>query len=275
VTLVRARPFLKWAGGKSQLLAELRALVPARPARYFEPFLGGGALFFDVLPAKGMLSDVNAEIIDCYLSVRDHVEKLIDALGAHHYEPEHYYRVREIDPGRLPLVERAARTIFLNKTGFNGLYRVNRSGKFNVPFGRYVKPVICDPDNLRACSRALSGVDLSVCDFEVAVANARPGDFVYFDPPYVPVSRTSTFTAYAPRGFGRQEQVRLAKLFKRLTDCEVSVVLSNSDVPEVRELYEGYSIRAVTAARSINSKASRRGPISEVVVVGTRARPGP
>ncbi|HEX9297168.1 MAG TPA: DNA adenine methylase [Polyangiaceae bacterium] len=270
---MRARPFLKWAGGKGQLLAELRALVPARAARYFEPFLGGGALFFDRLPTQGVLSDVNAEIVDCYLSVRDHVEELIQALGAHRYDPDYYYRVRDLDPGSLPLVERAARTIFLNKTGFNGLYRVNRSGKFNVPFGRYVKPVICDARNLRACSRALSAVDLAVCDFEVAVANAEPGDFVYFDPPYVPLSRTSTFTAYAARGFGPEEQKRLSKVFERLTERGVSVVLSNSDVPEVRGLYAGYAIRSVKAARSINSKPSCRGPISELVVVGAPHEP--
>ncbi len=266
---MRARPFLKWAGGKGQLLTELRAVVPARSARYFEPFLGGGALFFDLLPAKGVLSDVNAEIIDCYLAVRDHVEELIRALGAHRYDPEHYYKMREVEPFGLPLVERAARTIFLNKTGFNGLYRVNRSGKFNVPFGRYANPVICDERNLRACSRALSDVELAVCDFEVAVAGARRGDFVYFDPPYVPISRTSTFTAYAPRGFGPEEQVRLSKVFRRLTERGVCVVLSNSDVPEVRDLYAGYTIRAVKAARSINSKTSRRGPVCELVVLGT------
>jgi DNA adenine methylase len=260
------RPFLKWAGGKGQLLGELRALVPAVRGRYFEPFLGGGALFFDLLPKKGVLSDVNAEIVECYATVRDHVGELVRALKCHHYDVEHYYAVRDADPKKLSPVERAARTIFLNKTGFNGLYRVNRSGKFNVPFGRYAKPLICDEKNLRACSAALAKVELVVSDFEQAASRAKRGDFVYFDPPYVPLSRTATFTAYAPGGFGAEEQTRLANLFDRLARRGVEVLLSNSDVPEIRELYRAYRIEIVKAARSINSKGSRRGPVSEVLV---------
>jgi len=261
------RPFLKWAGGKGQLLGELRSLVPPRHGRYFEPFLGGGALFFDRLPKDGMLSDVNAEIVGCYIAVRDEVEKLIRALKRHRYDADHYYAVRDTNPADLSPVERAARTIFLNKTGFNGLYRVNRSGKFNVPFGRYARPLICDEDNLRACSKALALVDLRVCDFEEAALRANAGDFVYFDPPYVPVSRTATFTAYAPGGFGQDAQVRLADLFGRLAARGVHVLLSNSDVPATRKLYAGYRVETVKASRAINSNASRRGPVSEVLVM--------
>lgn len=261
-----ARPFLKWAGGKGQLLGELRSQIPARYGRYFEPFLGGGALFFDVLPKKGVLSDVNAEIVGCYIAVRDQVEELIRALKAHRYDARHYYAVRGTDPNSLLPVERAARTIFLNKTGFNGLYRVNRSGKFNVPFGRYAKPLICDESNLRACSVALAHTEISVCDFEKTAGRARAGDFVYFDPPYVPVSRTATFTAYAPGGFGAEAQERLSRVFRRLADRKVHVLLSNSDVPAIRELYASYRTCVVKASRTINSNASRRGPVSEVLV---------
>jgi DNA adenine methylase len=267
------RPFLKWAGGKGQLLGELRALVPALRGRYFEPFLGGGALFFDLLPKKGVLSDVNAEIVGCYATVRDHVGELVRALKRHHYDAEHYYAVRNADPTELSPVERAARTIFLNKTGFNGLYRVNRSGKFNVPFGRYAKPLICDEKNLRACSAALAKVELVVSDFEQAALRAKKGDFVYFDPPYVPLSRTATFTAYAPGGFGADEQARLANLFDRLARRGVEVLLSNSDVPEIRELYGAYRIEIVKATRAINSKGSRRGPVSEVLVTNRGQAP--
>jgi DNA adenine methylase len=264
--IVRAKPFLKWAGGKRQLLEQLRMFIPRSYDRYFEPFLGGGALFFDLKPKKGVLSDVNPELVDCYVAVRDHVEELIRALREHPHEAKHFYAVRKMDPAELSLVERAARTIFLNKTGFNGLYRVNRSGKFNVPFGSYAKPKICDPDNLRACSAALANVQLSVRDFADAVAGARKGDFVYFDPPYVPLSRTATFTAYAAGGFGPDAQVRLSEVFGQLSDRKVSVLLSNSDVPAIRKLYAAHRIHVVKASRAINSNAARRGPVSEVVV---------
>jgi DNA adenine methylase len=249
--------------------------VPPKFSRYFEPFLGGGALFFDRLPEKGVLSDINAEIVGCYVAVRDQVDKLIRALKVHRYEVDHYYAVRDTDPATLAPVERAARTIFLNKTGFNGLYRVNRSGKFNVPFGRYARPVICDEKNLRACSAALAKVELVVADFEGAAARARAGDFVYFDPPYVPLSRTATFTAYAPGGFGPEHQKRLASLFARLAERRVHVLLSNSDVPEIRRLYAAYRIATVKASRTINSNATRRGPVSEVLVTATHARRRP
>jgi DNA adenine methylase len=261
-----ARPFLKWAGGKGQLLGRLRSRVPASYGRYFEPFLGGGALFFDLSPKRSVLSDVNAEIIDCYVAVRDHVDELVAALRTHRYDSEHYYAVRDTDPGSLPLVERAARTIFLNKTGFNGLYRVNLAGKFNVPFGRYAKPAICDEKNLRACSAALVNAELRVHDFEQAVGETVAGDFVYFDPPYVPLSRTATFTAYAPGGFGPDAQKRLARVFTKLARRRVLLLLSNSDVPEIRKLYGSYRIDVIQATRVINSKATRRGPVSELLV---------
>jgi DNA adenine methylase len=257
---------LKWAGGKGQLLGRLRGHVPQDYGRYFEPFLGGGALFFALRPARGVLSDVNQEIIDCYTAVRDEVSALVEALGDHRYDESHYYAVRNADPAKLTLVERAARTIFLNKTGFNGLYRVNRSGKFNVPFGRYAKPAICDEENLRACSAALANVELVASDFGKVVSRAAAGDFVYFDPPYVPLSRTAAFTAYAPGGFDLDAQARLAGVFGKLVERGVTVLLSNSDVPAIRKLYAPYRIDTILATRVINCKATRRGPVHELLV---------
>jgi DNA adenine methylase len=261
-----ARPFLKWAGGKGQLLAQLRPLLPPAYRRYFEPFAGGAALFFALAPKKALLADVNAELVDCYNTARDDVDGVIAALGRHRYEAEHYYRVRAVDPASLPPAARAARTIYLNRTGYNGLYRVNRAGKFNVPMGRYTNPLLCDADNLRACSRALAGVEVRCADFERAVVGARAGDFVYFDPPYVPVSDTADFTSYVPGGFGADQQRRLAGVFASLARRGVHAVLSNSDTPAVRELYRGFRIHRVLASRHINSRGTLRGKVGEVVV---------
>jgi DNA adenine methylase len=263
-------------GGKTQLLEQMEPLLPPRFGRYFEPFVGGAALFFALRgrprskPSKegreAVLSDVNRELVDCYIAVRDHVEAVIRALRDHRYESDHYYAVRAWKPSELPLPERAARTIFLNKTGYNGLYRVNRSGQFNVPFGRYTQPLFCDPENLRACSMALRGVAIENQDFSAVVKHAKAGDFVYFDPPYVPLSPTSDFTAYIPGGFGESEQRKLAAVFAKLAGRGVHVMLSNSETKLVRDLYAGFQIDVVHASRSVNSKASRRGKLHEVVV---------
>lgn len=265
------RPFLKWVGGKSQLLEQMEPLLPRTFRRYFEPFVGGAALFFDLrskqrIDAGAYLSDVNAELVNCYVAIRDQVDDVIGALREHKYESGHYYEVRAQRPADLPPPKRAARTIFLNKTGYNGLYRVNKSGQFNVPFGRFTKPLFCDVENLRACSRALRGVSIEVADFASVLKQARKGDFVYFDPPYVPVSPTSDFTAYIPGGFGAAEQKKLAKVFAQLAKRGVHVMLSNSDTPFVRQLYADFRIDVVYAARSVNSNASRRGKLPEVVV---------
>lgn len=266
----RPRPFLKWVGGKSQLLEQMAPLLPPRFGRYFEPFVGGAALFFDLRARRprmpSFLSDVNAELVDCYRAVRDHVEDVIRALGAHTYDSDHYYAVRAWDPAELALPERAARTIFLNKTGYNGLYRVNRSGQFNVPFGRYTNPLFCDPGTLRACSRALRGASIETGDFSRVLERAKKGDFVYFDPPYVPLSATSDFTAYVPGGFREREQRALAAVFAALAARGVHVMLSNSDAPLVHELYAGFRIDRVLASRHVNSNGARRGKLAEVVV---------
>lgn len=270
------RPFLKWVGGKTQLLEQLRPLLPRTFGTFFEPFVGGAAMFFDLrqraASRPAWLSDVNAELVGCYVAVRDHVEEVIEALGEHVHDETHYYEVRERDPQRLSSVERAARTIFLNKTGYNGLYRVNRKGHFNVPFGRMVKPRFRDEKNLRACSRVLQGVPLEVSDFSGVVGRAKPGDLVYFDPPYVPLSKTSDFTGYVAGGFGDDAQVKLAKVFAELADRGVHVMLSNSDAPRVRELYAAFQIHTVSAARNVNSVGGGRGKLNEVVVVSKRAK---
>jgi DNA adenine methylase len=265
-------PFLKWAGGKRQLLPRILDLVPARIDTYYEPFLGGGAVFF-ALAARGVfrtavLGDANPDLIACYAAIRDDVDGVIAVLRGPRYRNrrELYYRVRGQDPGALTPAERAARLIYLNRCGFNGLYRVNSKGQFNVPFGRYTRPKICDEPRLRAASRVLAGVRLVCEDFETVMARARRGDFVYLDPPYVPVSRTASFTAYAARSFGAAEQERLADGLRELARRKVSALLSNSDCGATRRLYHGLDIDAVWARRSINSVATARGSVGELLV---------
>ena len=260
------KPFLKWAGGKKQLIEQFTRLIPARYGCYLEPFVGGGALFFALRPPRAALSDINRELIECYQAIRDDLDAVIAVLRKHRYEKDYYYQVRAQDPGKLTIPKRAARTIYLNKAGFNGLYRVNRRGRFNVPFGRHTNPTLCNESNLRACSAALQGVELAVNDFEQAALRASRGDFVYFDPPYVPVSDTSYFTSYIPGGFGWDQQQRLASVFAKLAERGVRVMLSNSDVPAVRDLYRGFRIERVEATRRINCQVDGRGKIGEVVV---------
>jgi DNA adenine methylase len=237
---------------------------------YFEPFIGGGAVFFALAAQnrfrRACLSDQNRELIETYRAVRDDVKAVIKELAAMPHAEDEYYRIRASRP-RKP-AKRAARMIYLNRTGYNGLYRVNRSGKFNVPFGRYKNPNICDERRLLAVSRALSGVELSVQDFEQSCSRARPGDAVYFDPPYVPVSTTARFAEYHQLPFGPEEHERLAELYRALCSRGVATVLSNSDVPFTRALYQRFDVGAVFARRNINSRATARGPISELLVVG-------
>ncbi len=267
-----AHPFLKWVGGKGKLLPRLQSLAPKPYARYLEPFLGGGAFFFSLAPHDAVLADVNDELIGCYIAIRDDVDAVVRALRRHHYESAHYYAIRELNPATLPLDERAARTIFLNRAGFNGLFRVNRSGRFNVPFGRYTNPTICDEPNLRACSQVLRGVELKNADFECVAASASVGDFVYFDPPYVPVSQTANFTSYAAGRFTLADQARLARVFDDLVSRGVHALLSNSDTPLVRELYARHEIVSVQVTRSVNSDPAKRGPVGEVIVRGVPRR---
>lgn len=270
-----ARPFLKWAGGKGQLLPQLSMLYPKKVRRYFEPFVGSAAVFFDVRQRfqfeAATLSDTNGELINCYRVVRDDVDTLIERLRQHkalHHAryPDHYYDVRALPPDSLSQVERAARLIYLNKTCYNGLYRVNGQGEFNVPVGSYPNPPICDVELLQSASRALGGVELLVGDFADLLPELSPEDFVYLDPPYYPMSKTANFTAYTEGRFDIEQQIRLAQFFRDADGQGCHVMLSNSDTPVMRELYKGFAISSVNATRRINSNGNRRGIITELVI---------
>lgn len=274
------RPFMKWAGGKGQLLPELSRRLPRRFRRYHEPFVGGGALFFHLVNSGrlrhgALLSDFNPELILCYQVVRDDVEALIEALRCHeqHRLDGEYFREvrswdRRADFAQRSPVERAARTIFLNRTCYNGLYRLNQKGQFNAPFGHYRNPLICDPINMRAVSRALRDVDLAVGDFGDVLGRAEPGDLVYFDPPYVPMSATASFTHYTGQTFGSEAQRRLADLFVELARRGVHVMLSNSHTPLSNELYTPHAVHkdVVYASRKINCDGLKRGLVEELIV---------
>jgi DNA adenine methylase len=262
------RPFLKWAGGKSRLLAQYQPFFPKDCFQYYEPFVGGGAVFFHLQPPSAQLSDINPELVNVYQCVRSHVEALIERLREHaqSHGHEYYYQMRGLDQG-LP-VERAARFIYLNKTCFNGLYRENTQGKFNVPMGRYKKPTICSPELLRCASQALQTAQISVRPFSEILQHATtPQDFVYFDPPYHPLTATSDFTAYSKGAFTADDQEQLRDVFVALAERGVRVMLSNSDCDFVRGLYQGFPIHTIQAARAINSNPAKRGKISEVLVM--------
>jgi DNA adenine methylase len=272
----RARPFLKWAGSKKQLLAAFESLYPAPKTikGYHEPFLGSGAVFFRMRPRLGpcriSLSDNNAELINTFAAVRDQVDDVIRELAEHkaQHTQAHFYRIREKTPAELVTVAaRAARFIYLNKTCFNGLYRVNSRGLFNVPMGRYENPGILDEELLRDASRELAGVALMTTHFRLVVTRARAKDFVYFDPPYDPVSDTAYFTSYTEGSFGQSDQEELAAIYRVLDARGCKLMLSNSDTQLIRRLYKGFDIRPLMARRAINVRADRRGPVKEVVVL--------
>ena len=263
---VPATPFVKWAGGKTSLLPELLKHVPDRLRRYHEPFVGGGALFFAVAPRRAVLSDANGELIHCWRQVRDDVHGVLDALAGHAYERSRFEAVRALDPLRLPPAQRAARFIYLNKTCFNGLWRVNRAGRFNVPFGRYRNPTFYDPGLLLRASQALRGVQIFRAPFESSLQRALPGDFVYLDPPYDPVSLTSSFTSYTRDAFTWEDQKRLAAGCAALDRRGVRFLLSNSATPRIRALYRGFEQRVVRAPRHISCKGEGRGRVEELLV---------
>jgi DNA adenine methylase len=276
-----AKPFLKWVGGKRQLLPALVQHVPVREQieTYFEPFVGGGALFFHLRPRRAILADLNERLIRTYRGVRDGVEEVIDRLTAygHLHDRRFFERMRDLDVDKLTDTGVAAWFIYLNRTGYNGLYRVNSKNRFNVPFGDYQKPLICDAENLRACARVLwqatrgpDGVEdrIQVADFAEVARRAAKGDFVYFDPPYAPRSATSKFTDYTSAGFGKEQQVRLRDLALALKRAGVRVLLSNSSTDQVRAWYGKKDFRRVTvdARRSVNSKTDARGHVSELII---------
>jgi DNA adenine methylase len=271
------QPFLKWAGGKTQLLADILPQLPERMKTYYEPFIGGGAVFFALAAEhrfdRAVIADRNPWLIELYKTVRDDVGTLIKTLARHaeHAKDEdYYYEVRARDTAPMTPAERSARILFLNKTCYNGLYRVNRKGQFNVPFGRYANPRVCNEEVLTAASRALQRVEIKNADFEIVSQQAKRGDAIYFDPPYVPVSATSSFTAYDSHVFGKADHERLASTFKACVSRGAAAVLSNSDTPETRALYEDLDVRTVNASRAINSVAGKRGRITELLVVGAR-----
>ncbi|MCS7177003.1 MAG: DNA adenine methylase [Candidatus Kapabacteria bacterium] len=264
--------YIKWAGGKTQLADALLERMPPVFNVYHEPFVGSGALFFRLYRERrirrAVLSDLNAELIDTYLAIRDCVSEVIRLLSEFPHDREFYYAIREKDPWQLGLPERAARMIYLNKTGYNGLYRVNRQGKFNVPFGRYKSPKYLDRENLLAVSRALQDVDILCAPFETVLERAAPGDWVYFDPPYVPLSQTANFRSYHANGFGLSDQKRLRDVCVELSKNRVYVMLSNSDTEVVRSLYSlpYFTIGEVLANRAINCNGAKRGRITELVI---------
>jgi len=276
-----ARPFLKWVGGKTQLLPTLLYLIPKEIKTYYEPFTGGGSVFWALAEEKrfkkAVLNDWNAELTNTYTVIRDMPDQLISQLNifADEYTADSegtFDTIRAFDRDDLSQhskVIRAARMIFLNKTCYNGLYRVNKSGQFNSPLGKFDSPpTICDEENLRACSDVLAeGTTIHTGDFAKVVKDAVEGDVVYFDPPYEPISNTADFTSYTSVGFGMDDQLRLATLFKELAGRGVRAFMSNHDTPSIREMYEGFEIVTVKARRNINSKGDSRGHVMEVIVV--------
>jgi DNA adenine methylase len=260
------RPFLKWAGGKSKLIQQYIPYIPKEFNTYYEPFLGGGALFFHLLPKSAVLTDINPELINVYRCVKDKTEPLIALLAEHqqNHNQHYYYQVRQYSYETD--VERAARVIYLNKTCFNGLYRENSKGKFNVPIGQYKNPKICHPDLLYAASTALQSAEIDARGFAEVMNYAKSNDLVYFDPPYYPISNTSNFTAYSRYSFSKDDQITLRDVFAELASRGVKVMLSNSDCDLIRSLYTEFNIHHISAARAINSNAKKRGKIAELLV---------
>ena len=274
-----AKPFLKWAGGKSRLLPQFEPLFPKRFDDYYEPFVGSAAVYFHLCNLKSAgglnqsmtgarLSDSNSELINCYITLRDHINELVELLFEHKkkHSKQYYYRIRGQDPKSLSHLQRAARLIYLNKTCFNGLYRVNSKGEFNVPIGSYKNPAIADPKTLVKAHLALQGVHLSTSKFSEVLQHAKAGDFVYFDPPYHPVSITSNFTSYTNEEFGERQQSELRDVVRELTTRGCMVMVSNSDAPFVWKLYGDFRQRHVHASRLINSNSDGRGKITELVI---------
>jgi DNA adenine methylase len=271
-----ASPVIKWVGGKSRLLPELLSRMPERIGRYYEPFAGGAALFFRVAPERAVLADSNADLIGLYTAISTNVAAVIKKLEQHREKHArdstgHYYDVRERWNNReleWSTADRAATFIYLNKTCFNGLWRVNRAGDFNVPIGRYTDPPICVPEALRAAHGVLARATLRCSDYRTAVEDATRGDFLYFDPPYDPVTPTANFTSYTTMTFAAEQQRELAETARALVARGCRVMLSNSDTPFIRSIYKGFKIDRVKCSRAINSNASKRGDVDEVIVVG-------
>jgi DNA adenine methylase len=268
-----ASPVVKWVGGKTKLLPDLISRLPERIGRYYEPFAGGAALFFRLAPGRAVLADCNADLIGLYGALSSDVAGVIKRLERHRTEHDetYYYSMRTRWNDRdvsWSAAERAAAFIYLNKTCFNGLWRVNRSGAFNVPIGRYTDPPICVPDTLHAAASVLARAELRCADYRSAVADAERGDFIYFDPPYDPVTATSSFTSYTADAFSGEDQRALADTARQLVARGCRVMLSNSDTPFIRAIYKGFDLERVKCPRAINSNASKRGDVDELLITG-------
>lgn len=270
---VRLAPIVKWVGGKRQLLNDIAPFIPDHYSAYCEPFLGGGAVLFALKPETAIVNDINSDLIQMYEVVRDQAEALISALRTHINDADHYYRVRAWDRDRefymgLSEVERAARLIYLNKTCYNGLFRVNQSGEFNTPFGRYEKPDFVNEVNLRSVSQYLQNAHITFHsgDYSVLLEEIKPDDFVYLDPPYDPVSDTARFTGYVKGGFSQDDQLRLKQFCDKLDSENVKFLMSNSSTAFIRDLYQDYEIMTVKAKRVVNSAAGKRGRVDEVLI---------
>ena len=269
---MQAKPVVKWAGGKKQLLAQIRQRLPKTMETYYEPFIGGGAVFFALANRKAfkraVINDMNKELMDTYSALATgRVKDIVDILINYPNTREFYNEIRTLNPSNIPEIEvRVARFIYLNKTGFNGLYRVNQSGGFNTPFGKYPNPNICDTAGLQEAARALQGVTIECRDYALSIESAKPGDVIYFDPPYLPVSETANFTSYTEGGFGLVEHERLARIFREMAERGVAVLLSNANVKRARALYAGCRISRVQARRNINSAGDKRGEVGELLV---------
>jgi DNA adenine methylase len=264
---------VKWAGGKKQLLEQFEKYFPEEIERYFEPFVGGGSIAFYLLKRnkeikKAYLSDINEELIITYNVVKTNIDELVSLLKEYKlkHNKEFYYKIRSEDTKKLTPIQIAARFIYLNRTCFNGLYRVNSKGEFNVPIGSYKNPAICNEEDLREISKLLQKDDIKVAQFYDAVKEAQKGDFVYFDPPYYPLTKGKNFTTYTKDNFLEKEQEKLAEVFKELDKRGCKVMLSNSDTDFIKNLYKGFNINFVKATRMINCDATKRGAINEVVV---------
>jgi DNA adenine methylase len=271
---------VKWVGGKRQLATQFREMdlyppeeFDPRTGTYFEPFVGGGAMFFDLKPKKAVLSDMNLELVTAYNVIKKDFGKLVKKLKYHKLRDnkEYFLKIRSKDLKKLSDVEIAARFIYLNRTCFNGMYRVNSKGGFNVPYGKNKNPLICDEDNIEKVSRSLKNIQIFHRDYKKVLSKAKKGDFIYFDPPYYPVNRTSSFTNYTKEGFMEKEQIELRDTFLELHKRGCFVMLSNSNTPFINKLYskldKKITINKVYATRAINSKGSGRGKIKEVVIV--------
>jgi DNA adenine methylase len=272
-----AHPFVKAVGGKTFLLPEILKRLPAKINTYYEPFVGGGAVFFALASERrfkwAVIGDANAELMNVYMTIQKSPTALMEFLERGFAQDEKsYYKIRAQDPKTLVPLARAARTIYLNKVGFNGLYRVNRKGVFNVPWGRQEGRTLFYDENIFACSTALRGTALTSLDFEATVWPAKRGDVVYLDSPYLPVSVTANFTSYTAGGFGLAEQTRLRDVAKKLDARGVRVLLSNSDTPLTRKLYRGFKIEEVQAPRRVNSKGGKRGNVGELLISRRNAK---